>query len=473
MRVRATPPEFAGRPTSWHGFDRYDYLMDDRTFAVTPFTVSPEERSGVHAPPPAHRRCIVVAPKSARPGNPWSWQGCYWDHQPQAEVELLRRGFHIAFITPDPGPQWDAWYRWLTAEHGLSPRPAFVGMSKGGVNAYDWATANPTKVSCIYADNPAIRPAALAGLDALAGNDVALLNVCGSLDFLLQRNTLPIEGRYHALGGQVTVMIKEGTAHHPHSLQDAKPIADWIEQHATSAPPEPFRLGGLSFDKTYLYSLSNHYVPLKAEQTFATCRGPGFTPCYARYAAKPAVESWSTRGMTVVVPAIAAPGKPWAMRATAITRDATVDLALLAKGYHIVVPPLVDQSGPDRKRWDDTYRLMVDAGFSPRPIVEGTGAGAGEAVAWAATDPSRVGCFYAERPIWHSLMGTAPSLDALAALGKAGVAVVYAVNPNDPFESSASVGHAVAIDGDPKTPLTSADTDRILPYLTTRPATQP
>jgi hypothetical protein len=60
---------------------------------------------------------------------PWSWQGCYWDHEPQAEVELLRRGFHIAFITPDPGKPWDAWYAWLTEKHGLSKKPAFVGMS--------------------------------------------------------------------------------------------------------------------------------------------------------------------------------------------------------------------------------------------------------------------------------------------------------------------------------------------------------
>jgi hypothetical protein len=69
------------------------------------------------------------------PGNPWSWRGQYWDHEPQAEVELLRRGFHVAFVTPDPGKPWEAWYAYLTEKHGLSKRPAFVGMSKGGVNA--------------------------------------------------------------------------------------------------------------------------------------------------------------------------------------------------------------------------------------------------------------------------------------------------------------------------------------------------
>jgi len=95
-----------------------------------------------------------VVPKRAAAGNPWSWQGCYWDHEPQTEVETAQARFSIAFITPDPGKQWDAWYSYLTEKHGLSKKPAFVGMSKGGVNEYDWATANPDKVSCIYADNP-------------------------------------------------------------------------------------------------------------------------------------------------------------------------------------------------------------------------------------------------------------------------------------------------------------------------------
>jgi hypothetical protein len=84
-------------------------------------------------------------------------------------------------------------------------------------NEYDWTTANPDKVSCIYADNPAIRPEALAKLAELARNDVALLNICGSADSLLPRNTLAIENRYQELGGRITVMIKDGHAHHPHS----------------------------------------------------------------------------------------------------------------------------------------------------------------------------------------------------------------------------------------------------------------
>jgi hypothetical protein len=52
------------------------------------------------------------------------------DHEPQTEAELLCRGFHVAFVTPDPGKTWDAWYTYVTEKHGLSKKPAFIGMSK-------------------------------------------------------------------------------------------------------------------------------------------------------------------------------------------------------------------------------------------------------------------------------------------------------------------------------------------------------
>src|SRR6266566_8032067 len=94
---------FDGEKTDWHGFERFDYVMDEASFAITPFRRPDSEKFGVSNPPKGQRRSIIVVPKQAAPGHPWSWQGCYWDHEPQTEVELLRRGFHIAFITPANG----------------------------------------------------------------------------------------------------------------------------------------------------------------------------------------------------------------------------------------------------------------------------------------------------------------------------------------------------------------------------------
>jgi hypothetical protein len=424
---------FDGEKTTWHDdFDRYDYLMDETSFAVTPFKRPESEKFAVGSPPKGQRRCIVVAPKHAVSGYPWSWQACYWDHEPQAEVELLRRGFHIAFITPDPGKQWDAFHTWLTERHGLSTKPAFVGMSKGGVNEYDWTTANPDKVCCIYADNPAIRPEAFAKLGELALNDVALLNVCGSADFLLQRHTLPIEDRYLQLGGRITVMIKDGVAHHPHSLRNPKVIADWIEQHSIPRPGTRPDFANEKFVKTYYYSLESTNLWLKQENTYANCRGPGFVECYDRYD-ETTSSQWGVTGVSVIVPKIVAPGKPWVLRADAITRDAAIDQALLARGFHIVIPPLTAQSGAVLTQWNNAYQLMVDHGFSKRPVLEGSRTAAGEAYAWAIENPNKVACILGRNPALRSLMTKTAPLENLEPLAKAGVPLLHVCDKTDPW----------------------------------------
>lgn len=67
------------------------------------------------------------------------------------------------------------------------------------------------------------------GMDKLARQDVPILNICGSIDPILN-NTYAIQGVYQGNGGRMSVLIKDGTAHHPHSLQDPNIIADFVEQ---------------------------------------------------------------------------------------------------------------------------------------------------------------------------------------------------------------------------------------------------
>ena len=81
------------------------------------------------------------------------------------------------------------WYKFLTENHGLAKKAAFVGMSKGGVNAFNWGGVNPDKVACIYADNPAVYDEDFAKIPELAKHDVPLLHVVGTEDFVLQRHT--------------------------------------------------------------------------------------------------------------------------------------------------------------------------------------------------------------------------------------------------------------------------------------------
>src|ERR1700751_3601456 len=266
---------FEGEKTTCHeGCDRYDFIMDDATGAITPIPAPASEVTSFgidESVKGGKRRCVVVVPKKAAPGNPWSWRACYWNHQPQSEVELLIRGFHIAFVAPDPGRHgkaWDVWYKFLTENHGLAKKAAFIGMSKGGVNEFNWGVVNPDKVACIYADNTALYDEDFAKVPELAKHDVPLLHICGSEDFLLQRHTRVVENTYHQLGGLITVIVKEGHAHHPHSLKNPKPIADWIEQHMTPSAANRPAFADATFAKGYYYSLDPSFIYLKEEDTY-------------------------------------------------------------------------------------------------------------------------------------------------------------------------------------------------------------
>jgi hypothetical protein len=121
-------------------------------------------------------------------------------------------------------------------------------------------------------------------------------------------------------------------------------------------------------------------------------------------------------------------------RANRISRDPTVvDLALLARGFHIVAAPVVAQSGPVRDQWDAVYKHMTGHGFSRKPVMEGAGTAAGEAYAWAIENPDQVSCIYGENPALHSLMAKTPPIDHLAPLARAGVPLIHVCGSLDPW----------------------------------------
>ncbi len=476
---------FDGERSAWHnGFERHDFMMDEETLAITPFKAPEGEKFGVKDPAKGQRRCILIVPKQVAPGNPWSWRGCYWDHQPQTEVEMLRRGFHVAYISANaalrPGKEWDAWYAFLTEKHGLSARPAFIGMSRGGEYAFTWATAHPDKISCIYADNPGGNREMLGRLGELAANDVPLLLVCGSIDPLLGRFSLVIEGIYQQLGGRISMMIKDGAAHHPHSLRDPKPIADFIMQSIQPvSAPAPDYVSGRSA-KASFYSAANSYRDFPNEGTCITCRGPWFVESYERYSFELAGVEGAT---TVIVPKTAAPGAPWVFRAEFVGREAAVDLALLAKGFHIVTGPVsYNTDGPVLAHWNAVYKHLTDHGFSRKPVMEGAGRAAGEAYAWAIENPDKVSCIYGENPVLRSSMSKAPSLENLAPLAKAGVPLLHVCGSLDPalgehtrvvekrYKELGGVITVIVKEGEGHYPLAPRDTQPVVDFITEKAA---
>lgn len=126
-RAADPPPPAGGAKAAWRdGSARHDFVMDEQTLAITP--AAADDAAGGDG----RVRCILVVPKRAAAGNPWSWRELYRDHRPPAEAELLARGFHVAFITPGPPRQRDAWIAFLAEKYRLARRPVSVGMSAAG-----------------------------------------------------------------------------------------------------------------------------------------------------------------------------------------------------------------------------------------------------------------------------------------------------------------------------------------------------
>jgi pimeloyl-ACP methyl ester carboxylesterase len=219
------------------------------------------------------RDARIVLPKRTAKGCPWIWRARFWGHEPQTEIALLERGFHVAYCdvaelfgNNEAVGIWDRFFAMLT-RGGLSKKAVLEGLSRGGMYVYRWAVRNPSHVACIYADAPVLDMKSWPGgkgkgggnpvewetfksdfgltseEEALAfrGNPIdmtaeiaqggyPMLHICGTADPVvpIEENTDPFEKKILASGGRITVIRKPGIGHHPHSLPNPQPIVDFI-----------------------------------------------------------------------------------------------------------------------------------------------------------------------------------------------------------------------------------------------------
>ena len=104
------------------------------------------------------RGAKIVSPRRTARGAPWLWRARFWGHEPQTEIALLERGYHVVycdvaelFMNDQAADIWDKFYRVLV-QGGLSPKTALEGFSRGGVYIYRWAARHPDRIACVYAD---------------------------------------------------------------------------------------------------------------------------------------------------------------------------------------------------------------------------------------------------------------------------------------------------------------------------------
>ena len=237
--------------SEWQGYERRDFQVDGRN-------------------------CLLVVPKAPAAGKPWIWRTEFFGHEPQADLALVAKGFHVAYIdvqnmygAPVALDHMDRFYDHLTQERGLAAKTVLEGFSRGGLFSLNWAARHPERVACVYNDAPvcdfkswpggrgkgpgsagdwqqclaayhlneaealAYRLNPVDNLEPLAKAKIALLHICGEADEVvpIEENTRLLERRYRELGGPITVIAKPGVGHHPHSLVDPAPIVAFVLEH--------------------------------------------------------------------------------------------------------------------------------------------------------------------------------------------------------------------------------------------------
>ncbi|EOR93541.1 hypothetical protein ADIARSV_3254 [Arcticibacter svalbardensis MN12-7] len=224
------------------------------------------------------RQAQIVEPKNAIKGKPWVWRARFFGNEPQADIALLERGYHLVYCdvaelygNKEAIQLWDDFYVYLQ-KLGLSKKAVLEGYSRGGIYIYAWASLNPKKVSCIYADNAVMDVKSWPGAfgkskgskkdweiykadfgyktdeqaktakdspmdkvkDIVKGK-YPMLHIIADEDEAapIDENTIPFAKLIKAAGGNITIIHKPGAKHHPHSLANPQPIVDFVLRATT------------------------------------------------------------------------------------------------------------------------------------------------------------------------------------------------------------------------------------------------
>ena len=115
-------------------------------------------------------------------------------------------------------------------------------------------------------------------------------------------------------------------------------------------------------------------------------------------------QSFSLDGVPayVVVPKIAAPGKPWVWRTSFPDYCPVVDLELVRCGYHIGYIEILDLLGSDRALdlMDLFYaQVRTQWNLAEKPVIEPCSRGGLPAYRYAARHPERIACIYGDVPV--------------------------------------------------------------------------
>ena len=234
----------------WNGYKRIDFLFEGR-------------------------EAILVIPGEPNEAKNWLFKTEYFNAFPNFEIEMLGRGWHLAFIRNVT--RWcldedlDLKFRfadYLHREWGLAKKCTPVGMSCGGMFGVKLAARYPEMIESLYIDAPVMnllscparvgrgesgtldefieatgmtlsellsyRDHPIDKMHLVLEADIPIVMVYGDSDDIVpyHENGALLEKYYLDNGGVILAIGKAGCGHHPHGLEDNTPIVEFVEKYA-------------------------------------------------------------------------------------------------------------------------------------------------------------------------------------------------------------------------------------------------
>lgn len=219
------------------------------------------------------RPAKLVKPKDTSDGK-WALKTEYFDAFPETEIELLNRGWYIAYN--ENNNRWaededlerkERFIEYVSGTFGLAEKCSMIGMSCGGLYAVKLAARCPERINAIYLDAPVLNllscPMAMGKAEVsmydeyysftgrtksdmlsyrehpidkmhiLSEHNIPVILVAGDSDRTVPycENGAMLEKHYKEKNAVIEVHLKRNADHHPHGLSDTKVVADFLEKN--------------------------------------------------------------------------------------------------------------------------------------------------------------------------------------------------------------------------------------------------